>query len=218
MYDTVEEAVQKVHNSVVLYNNIPVYITTVTGNNKSGPILHYVPLPLNLNSPTVTSHEASIKDPSWDFRTIATRLGYSRLFIPGLDVWDTVFLSRMPSRHSRQGLDSKTVDIHLVSKGLKHKIGWQEILSENCLLPSAFRGEYVSLDKACSDLLNNEETIKSIPINRRMCIIYDRINPPNILYRGDKIGYTEDGEAIKLAKHKKYLEEELTDVYGFKVA
>lgn len=214
MYDTVEEARQKLESSVVLYDSVPVYIQSCSGK-KNEVNLTFINLPVTGKDQEKTIR--SITDPRWDFRSIGTRLGYTPVKSPVNNSWETVFVSRVPIRHSRQGLDNSTVSVIQFDTGSGYGYSWNDVLMSGGLIRT-IKGDYPSTESAFDKITKDPELFKSIPVHRKLALFYDKVNPPNLLYRNDRIGYTEDGRIFKLAKHKNFLREELTDVIGLKIA
>jgi hypothetical protein len=211
MYDTAEEAVQKLVGSVVLYDGHPVSVTNADGRG-SKLLLYFVPLPLDPDRPA-DSTAKYIEDPLWDFKTLGSRLGFVE--ISRHDYRGVVYCSRVPTRHSRQGLDQRTVHIaHIAgSPGFE----WPNLLYNNDGLVRTMKGVFRKSLEAF-EMLTKTGSAKAVPISRKLTMCYDDVTPPILLYRNDRIGYTEDGDLFKLAKLKQYLKEELVDMEGMKVA
>lgn len=217
MYETNEEAKQKLQDSVVIFEGNPVYITNASGR-KGSVNLHFTPLPLDPHRDIyANSVGRGISDTGWDFRSVGTKLGYTPVLHPVSQRADSVFISRIPARHSRQGLDGKTAQLEMYDKD-NYNYQWNDILYRHPGLIKTIRNEYMRPLEAFKLLSNHSSEYKSIPIHRKLALFYDNVSPPYLLYRLDKIGYTEDGLTYKLAKHKEYLREELADMVGLKIA
>lgn len=215
MYDTVEEARQKLESSVVMYDGIPVFIVGASGS-KNKVMLQYIELPISPRGQSEGSKSASIMDPLWDFKTIGSKLGYVQIKDLKTGVFESVFTSRIPTRHSRQGLDERTVYVSPPTfSGMDY--GWGVIITQPGLIDT-MRKNFPSIKEAFDGLTNKPEMFKSVGISRKMILMYDRVSPPYLIYRQEKIGYTEDGINFKLAKHKDFLREELQDMEGLKIA
>lgn len=198
-----------------MYNNIPVYIVGATGKKKNVN-LHFRNLPLNDEKDPLTR---TIDDPLWDFKSGGARLGYTTVLNQvNTNLHDTVFLSRIPVRHSRQGLDNRTVMIHHLERDTEQGYSWGDILNRGPGLINTIRGNFDAPEVAFNLITENNKEWKSIPIHRKLVLVYDKVSPPYLIYRQEKIGYTEDGKNFKLAKHKSYLKEELVDMIGLKIA
>jgi hypothetical protein len=215
MYDTVEEALQKIGNTVILYQDVPVYVSTATG--KKGKVkLHITKLPA-----VSGAEDYSIDDPGFDFKGIASRLGYTEVRNPVTDIFETVYLSRIPIRGQqgniviRQGLDDRTVKVDPVTDfGFK----WNDLILRDSGFVNSVQDIFKTTKKAFDLITNSDPEYTSVPFHKKLALYYDTISPPYLLYRNQKIGYTEDGLVFKLARHKQYLREELTDIVGLKVA
>jgi len=210
MYDTKEEARQKLVGTVVIYDNCPVYVDAA-GGNKNHVWLQFRRLPLDRGP---ESDKRDISDPRWDFRNLGSRLGYIMMGVPSSEVWDSVYTSRVPIRASRQGLDKKTVKVLGVTS---YPFAWEHILCQEGIVQT-MQNLFPSSQEAFDKLVSSGNMIRSVPIGRRLAIMYDLVSPPVLLYRGDRVAYTDNGLKFKLAAHKQYLREELEDVGGLCIA
>ena len=215
MYDTAEEAQQKLANSTVLFNGIPVHILRSTGE-KGNVSLEYTPLPYdrNVSNPKIWE---KINHDGWDFRGLASKLGYVTLDKHGGPV-EAVFCSRMPTRSSRQGIDDRTCLVSSLRQAEdRGRIQWSNVMYTPHLR-TTINDTFPSIQEALKTLFDHPKEVFSVAIKRKLMLTYDMVNPPNLVYRNEKIGYTEDGERVKLAKHKLFLKEELEDMCGLKCA
>lgn len=219
MYDTSEEARQKLENSVILFDKRPVHIITANGS-KGKVSLYFNHLPLKpsraLEPSSKAEHAERIEDPRWDFRGIGSKLGFVQAVDAASNVMDAVHTSRVPVRHSRQGLDYKTVSIKAPTV-FEVTPDWGSLLSNEGLVDTVV-GKFKSASDAFKMLTNAPKDIKACPISRKLLLTWDQVGPLYLYYRMDKVAYTEDGVLFKLAKHKEYLREELVDMEGLKVA
>lgn len=220
MYQTQEEARQKLGSSVVLYDGAPVYVlTTRDGDNRDNYLLGVASLPLKKRPRELASSDLTyipVKDAKWDFKGGGYRLGYSSFENPQTKEIETVFSSRVPSRHPRQGLDSQTVFVRLYGDA-QFPVSFDNLVYSEGLV-STIQGKFLGTDKAFEHLTKEPEKYHSVPISRKLLLSYDKVTPPTLVYRQEKIGYTEDGKTFKLAAHKAFLKEELQDIQGLKIA
>lgn len=214
MYDTAEEAKQKVENSIVLFNGNPVFIVGV-GGKKGSVFLKFKTLPLG---GAEDPQSVDISDPRWDFKSCGMKLGYTLVHNPNNGYWESVYVSRTPIRTSRQGLDDKTVCISYVDPSPTFHYNVANLAGKESKFKDTIRNVYPSSKEVFDRVTTQGSMYRSVPINRKLVLMYDRVSPPYLLYRNEKIGYTEDGLRFKLAKHKDFLREELTDMMGLKVA
>lgn len=226
MYETIEEAKLKLESSLVLFDGRPVYVSGVAPMRGDFG-LQYTSLPFRKKknpwnlppgsvNPETTYETVSIKDPRWDFKSGNSRLGYVSLMNPNDGSIESAFTSRMPSRHPRQGLDNRTVQVRLFSSN-PWPIDFSSLLEAEGL-SNTFSGKYSSASVAFEYVSKKPEVYHSVPISRKLLIHWDRVSPPVLVYRNEKIGYTEDGEKYKIAYHKRFLTEELQDIEGLKIA
>lgn len=213
MYETAEEARQKLEHSVVLFDNQPVYIQGTAG--KRGALqLIYKGLPW---SDSEQGQLAAIDDPRWDFRSGGSKLGYTDMLNTREGHLESVFISRMPVRHSRQGLDDRTVYISIPDTPTNDRYDFQSLIRSEHGLRKVICNQYDSVQDVFKKITSDNRRYKSLPFSRKLALLYDRVSPPVLLYRNEKVGYTEDGVTFKLANHKKFLTEELVDMTGLKI-
>lgn len=203
-----DETVKKFSGTTVLYDGKLAQICDVTGDGDTIQ-LEYVLLPYR-GQP---SKKAYILDSNWDFTSLASRIGYVNVEWGG--VMNAVYCSRLPKRQTRQGLDTETVQVVNPLKDVS-EFNWNAV-KDSPHLNITINNLYPSLKSCVQTLIQDPVKNRSLSVSRRMAVVWDRINPPNLLYRRDRIGYTEDGETVKLAAHKHFLYEELTDMMGLKV-
>jgi len=210
MYDTKEEAHQKLVNSVVIYDNYPVYVDAA-GGNKNHVWLQFRRLPLIGDGP---SDKRDINDPRWDFRNLGNKLGYVIMESPSTKIRESVYISRLPIRVSRQGLDRKTIEI---AGSTVYPFAWEHIIVQEGIVQT-MQNLFLSSKDAFDSLVSSKGAVRSMPIGRKLALTYDFVTPPVLLYRGDRVAYTENGFRFKLAPHKQYLKEALEDVGGLAIA
>lgn len=214
MYDTPEEARQKLESSVVLFNGNPVFIVG-TGGKKGLVILKYRGIPLDNNTDVL---QENINNPLWDFKSCGTKLGYTLVYNPHQRFWESVYVSRVPTRSSRQGLDDKTVSIINADPMPTFNYTIQNLITKDSKFKDTIKGNFLETKEVYHRVVDQPTVYKSVPMNRKLILMYDRVSPPYLLYRNEKIGYTEDGVRFRLAKHKEFLKEELVDMMGLKVS
>lgn len=216
MYDTVEEAKQKLANCVVLYDGHPMYVRDA-GKGRQGIELYCYKLPVS----RVNRNEdftLLINDPKWDFKTFGSKLGYMSIKNPANEMFESLFVSRVPVRHSRQGLDDKTTLLTPCLDEGSYRFSFHDVIYNDTFgIIKTIKNDFPSPESAFKLLTENPQ-YHSVPIHRKITFLYDQVSPPYLVYRNDKIGYSEDGKTFKLAKHKTYLQEELSDMIGLKIA
>lgn len=215
MYDTVEEARQKLENSTVLFEGQPVHVLQVSGK-KNQVTLGYYPLPFSRGDCEGPKDFVSISDKRWDFKSLGTKLGYINVEkSPWHKGHEAVFASRVPTRNSRQGLDTRTVRITQFYP--ENNWEWTHILGVEGLNRTV-NNIFPTAPEAVTMLYESPDHFRSVAIGRKLMMIFDKINPPNLVYRNEKVGYTENGKEFKLAPHKSFLAEELTDMFNLRIA
>lgn len=219
MYETLAEADQKLTNSCILYEGNPVKVIGTAGENGRDQVkLSFVPLPIPRSRPISSTDLVTRKiiDPGFDFRSLGSKLGYVNIpKSPFNSCREAVFVVRVPTRSSRQGLDRRTTQV-LQMGTHTCQYEWDTLAGEQGLV-DCIHNRYPTVKEAIKLLTDDPINCKAVAINKKLMMIFDRVNPPNLVYRNEKIGYTEDGERFKLAPHKRFLSEELTDMLYFKI-
>lgn len=218
LYDTAEEANQKLQNSTVLFKGLPVHVREASGN-KGKVSLAFSWLPWPKSGPDKPPDEAKMSDEGWDFKTLGSKIGYVNIKSnPWNKTEEAVFVTRMPTRSSRQGFDDRTAKVFQYHTSDPSPWTFSHLLYDSGLVDSVC-GKFPSTEEAVGRLIKNPDKVKSIAIGRKLMLIFDRVNPPNLVYRGEKVGYVEsDGRSFRLAPHKMFLTEELADMAGLKLA
>lgn len=216
MYDTAEEATQKLVNSTVLFDGNPVQVVAARGGRKK-IVLDFKVIPLSLETDSSYSSEL-LTDSRWDFRSLGSKLGYVNIESSPFDGRaEALFCTRVPTRVSRQGLDGRTAKV-LQFPLSEHPWDWERILYSGEALVKTLKRQFPTAKQATEMVLTDTNNIKSVAFGPKLMMIFDKVNPPNLVYRNEKIGYTEDGLTFKLAKHKQHLTEELSDMERLKIA
>lgn len=204
-----DEVVKKFSDTTVLFEGKPVQIVEVRHEGDDIFKLDYAPNPISFGARTKTAY---IQDAGWDFTSLASRIGY--IDIPYGEWIESVYCSRMPRRQTRQGLDSETVMV--INPFRDSDYNWNTV-KNSIFLNNTINNCFRSLKDSVDLLIGDPYKYKALAVSRRMAVTWDQVNPPNLFYRNERIGYTEDGVTVRLAKHKHFLHEELTDMMGLKV-
>jgi hypothetical protein len=222
MYETVEEVRQKLVGSVIMFDNQPVFVQS-SDSDDNGINITIDCLPLNRKSPS--RNKVYIEDPKIDFRSLGTRLGFINMVDPsGNYTEDVVYSSRVPIRQSKQGLDERTVAFRQINSNYKVNVFSSAVSREG--LNNTLMNKFPSPKEAYDYIMNTPNVVAKAfhrkyvvakAFHRKYSLFYDKISPPFLIYRNEKVGYTEDGITFKLPKSKDFLTEELSDMIGVKV-
>jgi hypothetical protein len=215
VYDTHEEATQKLGSTIVLFQGKPTYVIGGTGSKAKVSLKHYlVREDKEMSNP--------ITDTNWEFRNLGSRLGYMNTrYSMGKDnkehYKEALFVSRVAVRasHATQGLSSRNLKYGQL-KGSStigvppQYIEWDTLRS----LPS-FCDTLEGIFPAFSDITKQFSTdalASSLAFHKNFAIRKHDIGPFYLEYKGKDVGYTEDFNRWKFAEQYKYLQETLDDL------
>lgn len=212
MYDTREEARQKLEGTIVIYEGKPVIVIEAANDSNGGVRLAFSRLPSKREI-----EWANIEDKKWDFRNMGAHLGYMDYFMD--KVGEPVYSVRVPRRQSKQGLCDSNVrtSIFLNDKMAGYAPEFARMYVQEDFVRMMSLGKR-DPEKVFRDLIKAPSNTYGQSINKKLALYWDRVNPPNLLYRGKRIGYTEDGSNYKLAPMFTHLTEELVDMENLKIA
>jgi hypothetical protein len=208
MYDTNEEANQKLKQTVVLLKKSPVWIMEATGGHKKVELTHH-----NLRGGTVS--KTPIFSPDWEFRDLGSRLGYANMIYGNL--LEATYVQRAPVRqaHNTQGLSAKNLIITPL-KG-SQRLGIPQVnLDFNTFYPTApfcdmLEGKYLQIEQIMNEFQKNMYVI-SRAFNREFAVRRADVGPFYLQYKGKDIGHTDDFYKWKIAPQFKYLNETLDHI------
>lgn len=217
MYETREEANQKLVQTVALYNNRPVYIQDSQGSKTKLKLLYQ-----DLRSKQEGS--ALIWDQGWEFRNFGDRLGYTNAEnqTPSGTYKEAVYLSRVAVRkaHQTQGLSAQNLKIPKL-RGCKRVglpgvlLGWGSVYHREFFL-NTLEKTYPTLPEVYSNFLSDNELV-SKAFSRQLAIRRPHIGPFFLEYRGKDIGYTDDFGTWKISPDFSYLRESLEDIHNLNI-
>ncbi len=204
-YETAEEIKFRLENSVVLYNNKPVYICRI-GNvereeAKELARVYFWELPLSLK---VEAKETRKFLSSRHFDLSPFPMGYMN------HGGGAFFVSRTPIRQQRQGLAVGNT-VFLDVKGRRPEgMGFNEMCRSPGFL-SMVEGKYPSFAEA-GDMMNDLK-VSSVAISRSFAFLIDNdLEALMLIHRGIKCGLSMKGDKlIKVAPKFHFLREEMEE-------
>ncbi len=203
MYDTQEEAIQKLSSCVVLFNDAPTLIQTAKGSGTKLKIYH------NLLR-TGEDRADYIMDKGFDFRSLGTRLGYTNY--ESASYKEALYLTRAHVRksHSTQGLSQHNVRVPTLRGseilGLpKQNITWSHIYNRPYTLDTLER-KYPTV-KEVESRMAKDQIVTSLAFNKQFAVRRTKVGPFYLEYRGKDIGYTDDFFRWKIGQDFSYLDE-----------
>lgn len=216
-YDNLDECHRRLMNTVVLYDGQPAFIQNIRDGFDDGVYRVYMnllPGELRGGAPAQEDEDNTpgrvvrrkINSPKFNrFRPF--QMGYANIFDTG--VRHASFLSRVPSRQSRQGL-SRQLLTSIIPALCTPERRHQGVQYESAITAAGFaemvKGEFPKAEEAL-DLLDNDT---SMAVSRKFAVQRDSFGML-FLYAGpDRVGVVRSNE-ILLAPNKMYLREEIQD-------
>ena len=198
MYDTHEEANQKLTACVVLFKGSPVYIEEAF--SKIGKVF--------LRYSSIRDGKGYVEDirhEDWEFRNLGHRIGYANFEKESL----YCLRSAVRNAHNTQGLSYRNMKFCRFRD------------PESAPRPDWY---YIGRSETVADMLEGkyptfQDTIKMFENPLKMSVAFDRdfsiyrhqIGPFYLEYKGKEIGYSEDTDSWKVDKKFLYLGETLED-------
>lgn len=210
MYDTVEEANQKLRHTVVLYNKSSCFIQQATGSKG-----------LNLEFSTLRDGvilSKSINDKEFEFRNLGQKLGYANINLGNGSYNEALYLSRMPVRqsHSTQGISQKNLHIPSLRGSQKLSLSPYILSFQQVYTTTPFHDMMEDIFPGL-DVIEKEMAKKNYVLSRafdrQFCVRRDDVGPLYLQYRGRDIGHSDHFYRWKLASQFSYLNETLEHIH-----
>jgi hypothetical protein len=203
-YENVEEAESRLRSTVVMYDGKPVWVDhVVRGTGPSGLSVQIYSLPRLREK-----REVDLFDPKLNMRNIP--LGYVNYG------HDALYLTRMPARRFKQGLNSENVHIPRDKMFNEHgdRINWGTIYSSQGFADS-MSGKFPSFEEAAKKLADESE-FKSVAFSRVFALSRNPLGLNILLYKGNEVAWSES-HAFKLPGNKSFLQQ-VIEQHGVKLA
>lgn len=208
MFDTSEEANQKLSKTIVFFDKRPTYILEASGNKKDVTLYH---VPLKGKD----SLKHCIWDKAWDLRRIGSRVGYANADIQTYK--EAVFMTRMPVRqaHNTQGLSQRNINIPVL-KG-SSRLGLQPLslqfqsVYNTGWFSDMLEDKYPGLENI-GKMFSKDAWLRSVAFNREFAVRKGDVGPFYLEYKGKDIGYSDDIYRFKIADQFDYLCESLDNI------
>lgn len=215
MFDTQEEAQQKIVETIILHKGLPIWVQSAKKSARSIVIYYYY-----VDDAAQETRTADITDPDLDFRTVGEHLGY--LNVNEGPYKEALYLRRTPVRrsHQTQGLSRHNLFVPITRGSTSLGIPQQRFAFNQVWKMSTFvhmfKNEYPSLRQIRLAFTKEQQRI-SAAFHARLAINRSPTGVFNLEYKGQDIGYTEDLETFKLGPEYRHLRESL-DEAGLRVA
>lgn len=221
MYDTYQEAQQKLSRCIVLFHGETTYIREASEHSTGRVRLHHRFLRTNKDAANYIDEEG------WDFRSLGKRLGYTNVqltlgYDPPREYKEAVYLRRVAVRqaHNTQGLSEKNVRWNDLRGSYKldlrpREFEWASMIDKPWFCDT-LEEKYPTFDDV-RDRFKSDKTLISLAFDKKFALRRHDIGPFYLEYRGQDIGYTDDFSRWKIAEEYQYLTESL-DTINFKYA
>lgn len=211
MFDTSEEANQKLRHSVVLHRKEPVYIQEATGRGKSVN-LHYTKI-----AETSTPEIRCIFDPDWNFRDLGPHLGYANIDLGSGGHKEACYITRMPVRQcsSTQGISQRNLHIPQLRGSSKLALGALQLSFQHIYNLKPFKD---MLRDIYPDFESIKEEFKKSPwliskaFTHEFAVRRADVGPFYLQYKGKDVGHSDDLYRWRIADQFSYLKETMDHI------
>lgn len=227
-YETVEEVKFRLENTVVLYDEEPVYITRVNAVEPGDDVnpgevskVYFQPLPWRgaAKNDLFIRFDPAVQNPapkapdrratrkflsSRKFDLTPFKMGY---FNEG---GQATFVSRAPVRQNQQGLSARTALFSDIKGRKSLNIGWNQLINSQGFVDMV-HGKYPSLEEA-KELINNENHT-SVAVSRSFAFFIDHdLESMFLMHKGTKCGFcSTDDNGVKVPNKFHFLREEMEE-------
>jgi hypothetical protein len=210
MFDTWQDAQQKLSGTVIFINKQPVYVRSVEPQGRSAVIQYS--LWANIGGMEVLNMD--LYSPEVDYKSMAQRLGYANVVGPGDRKKAAIFLTRIPTRHSIQGLNDSNVRVTSVNSPTY--LPRFNALLGTAWLGDMFQGKYPTFAEVCEDL-REDRLCHARAFDPDFCIRKSTVGVSYLSYQDKDVGYSTNLKSFILGDQYKHLEETL-EWKGLKIA
>lgn len=204
MYENAAEAEHRLYGTVIMYDGKPVYCAGVQGVGANGALLKLNYLPLQKGGRAL-GDDATIDMSAPGLQVRELRFGYMN------SPKNAYYIVRNPNRHFKQGVTQNS----LYSEPVEGDEGRAAYMTFGAMLQEPgfvdmMRGVYPTPEQAIDKLLSTRD-IKAVAFTRDLCIRRDFGDLISLMFKNDKVAWSEDGRRFKLAEDFKYLKECLAE-------
>lgn len=208
MYETREEAHQKLSDTIVIYQDKPHYIRETKGDTLKYSLVHrYLKKGSKYEETDPSSKE-------WDFRNLGKRLGYFNYVSSDEAYQQALYVVRLSIRkcQSTQGLSTYNTKISSLKKSPRlnlvgRKVDLTEVKESQDFI-NMMEGVYPLISDIKKEFSENPY-LSSKAFSRQFSVYKHDVGPFYLQYKGSSIGYTEDLFRWRIADDFKYLIESL---------
>ncbi len=210
LFETAEDVNLKLSQCVILKNDQPIYVKQYCGGtNAENFEIYYTELPMFKRSRDYDT--VRVKDPSLDWRSMSSRLGYMNA--ARADQREALFVQRTPARKSFQGLHSSNTKVSPwsgdVSYGLEPGVSNLDYHIREDYFVEMMNGKYPTV-KECIEHFKAFPKTLSRAFNKFFAIKRPSIGPFYLQYKQQDIAWSDDPTyKWKLGRNFEYLQETL---------
>lgn len=210
MFDSAQDAKQKLESTVVLLDEVPIYVTNALDGDGPGKIrLRYASLPCEGRD--FDDKQVEFSEERIDFRTLGSRLGYMNA-ISRSGHKQAIYTMRTPTRKTIQGLSRANLQFsHFESTDQMpgNNCPWEDHFSKKHF-SDMLKGEYPSMGSAYDRI---EKGWTAVAFNRHFALKHKTVGPIYLEYKGRDVAWTENLDRFNLSPAFKHLGETL-EFYG----
>lgn len=206
MFDTVNEAVQKIQGTVVMKGSNPVQIIEIGGRDNRVTALYR---PLDAQDMI----QKPLSDKDWDVASLGKRLGYINLTQNGIQTSAYSRRAHVRRSHQTQGLHNTNVFVDTVRGNerlglVPHQYNFSTLL--NRYLRPTMKGEFPSLS-ALKYRMAKDNSIAEMAFDPYFSVFRDKGDLFKLNYKGHEIGWSEDLDTFRISKEWRYLDGRFAD-------
>jgi hypothetical protein len=208
MFDNENDITQKLGNTVILVDGLPVYVRKgITKDGKLGMLVDLLP---RTEDKKDSNKFVALDYHGLDYRTINSRLGYCNVFEKKST--QAVYLMRMAARKPHQGICSDNMSWPHLKENAKlgiHKapLAWSSLVNNQSFVDMILE-RYPKLSKI-GQMFAKRDTVQSVAFHRFFAVNRKAVGPFFLEYKGKDIAWAEDVSSFILCKDYAYLQETL---------
>ena len=205
-YETLEEADRRLRNTVVLYDNEPVYISAVEPSPEGAADdiyrVYACPLPLTQGNLNQAAFRKYISSGKFDFAPF--KMGF--LNLPE----GVFFMERIPQRAGyKQGLSQNGYTIYSLGSGDIPTPAFASMISDPAFV-AMIKGQYPCLKDTMEQLRSKKKeclaTMRNLAISHE-----DDLELSIAHYKRKRVGIITDDDRLKLSTKFRFLQEEMEE-------
>lgn len=205
LYDSADEISMRLRSTIVMFKGEPVYVSEVTPHNAQDELettVYYHSLPYSRNSRAKVA-------PFTEFQKFGNaqtfNTGYFNIQHRDLDFHSVGYLSRLPSRRTRQGIGNENTTV-LLSPEYQRLLGRTSITS--LLSYQGVKEMFMNVYEDTGTVtkrLEDAEPHSAYALSKDFALITDQMEQVILLYKGTQVAVCSDLSSVKFKIPKKQI-------------